>query len=175
MKVMDPEKDKKTSFLECRVKNLSKACSTPNLALKARTRASTEAADGRASLAIDGKLGTSWKATAASNQWLQIAFPAPTTINEIKLEEDPSSSIYRYAIQCYDDKTSRWVTCFNGRHIKREFVAPIISRRTRSVRLVVMGIKKGSPAIREFGIYNDTTGQVFNDPNGMKARHLVGK
>ena len=175
MKVMDPEEDKKTSFLECRVKNLSQACSTPNLALRARAKASSEAPGSRASMVIDKKTDTAWKAAEGGEQWLQLAFPMATTINEFKIQEDKSSSINHYVIQCYDDKATKWVTCFNGMHIRREFVAPIVSRRTRGVRLIVKSTKEGVPAITEFGAYNDTKAEVFNDPKGIAARHKVGQ
>jgi len=54
MKVMDPEKEKRTKFVDCLVKQLSNACSTPNLARHARSSASSAASSGRAQCAIDG-------------------------------------------------------------------------------------------------------------------------
>ena len=126
-------------------------------------------------MVIDKKTDTAWKAAEGGEQWLQLAFPMATTINEFKIQEDKSSSINHYVIQCYDDKATKWVTCFNGMHIRREFVAPIVSRRTRGVRLIVKSTKEGVPAITEFGAYNDTKAEVFNDPKGIAARHKVGQ
>jgi hypothetical protein len=127
MRVMDPEKDKRTKFVNCLVKHLSEACSTA------------------------------------------------TTINEFKIKEDPSSSVIRYVIECWDGKTSRWVSCFNGRAIGGEFVAPIVSRSTQRVRLRVMQTNSGNPGIAEFEAYNDAKGMAFKDPTGEAATRLVGK
>ncbi len=175
MRVMDPEKDKKSSFVDCRVKNLSGACSTANLAAKAKATASSQAAGNEAAKAVDGKATTAWKATSAADQWLQLDFPKATTINEFRIKEDAASSIIRYVIERWDDKASRWLGCFNGRAIGPEFIAPIVSRTTRKVRLLVMRTTKGNPSIREFEAYNDTTGKVFNDKTGAAAIKLIGK
>jgi len=175
MKVMDPEKDKKSKFVDCLVKNLSQACSTPNLAAKATASASSEEGGNRAAKANDGKADTAWKATSAADQWLEIDFGKPTTINEFKIKEDPSSSVIRYVIQCWDDKASQWVGCFNGRGIGDGFVAPIVSRTTNKARLFVVRTKEGNPCIAEFAAYNDTTAEAFNDPNGVAATRRVGK
>ena len=175
MRVMDPEKDKKSSFVDCLVKNLSGACSTANLAAKAKATASSQAAANEAAKAIDGKAATAWKATAATDQWLQLDFARPTTINEFRIKEDASSSVIRYVIERWDDKASRWLSCFNGRAIGPGFVAPIVSRTVRKVRLLVIRTTKGNPCIREFEAYNDTTGKVFNDKTGTAAQKLIGK
>ena len=53
-------------------------------------------------------------------------------------------------------------------------MAPIVGRRTRAVRLVVRGTKNGVPAITEFEAYNNTGGEVFNDPKGIAARNRYG-
>jgi formylglycine-generating enzyme required for sulfatase activity len=164
MKVMDPEKDKKSSFVNCVLKDLSAACSTPRLA--AKLSASSEAAGNEAAKAGDGDPATAWKATAAENQWVQLDFGAPTTVNEFRLKEDPASSVIRYVIECWDDKESRWAGCFNGRTIGSDFVAPIVSRTTQKARLMIVRTEKGNPAISAFDAYNDTTGEVFNVPVG---------
>ena len=135
MHVADPEKDKRSSFVNCVVRNLGDACKTPNLAAKA-------------------KLATSMK---ENDQWVQIDFGAPTAINEFKLKEDPSSSISRYRIECWNDKAGRWVGCFNGMDIGAEFVAPIVGRNTTKARLFIMRTTKGDPAISAFEAYNDTS------------------
>ncbi len=107
--------------------------------------------------AIDGKADTFWRAASSSDQWLELDFARPTTINEFIIREHSSSSINRYVIQSWDDKASRWVGCFNGMGIGREFMAPIVSRTTRKVRLFIMKAAKGNPCIAEFAAYNDTT------------------
>jgi len=169
MRVADPEKDKHSKFEDCLVKPLVKACSTPNLALKAKAAASSAVAGSEAAKAIDGNEGTVWKAEGASEQWLELTFATPTTINELRLKEDPSSSINRYTIQCWDATNKKWDGCFNGRAIGADFVAPIISRTTQRVRLLITQTANGSPCITEFGAYNDLTGDAFNDPTGAKA------
>ena len=180
MRVMDHEKDKNSKFVDCIYKDLSKACSTPNLAKKAKAAASSEAAANKAAMAIDGKPDTFWKPAAATGeQWLRLGFPAATTVNEFKIKEGPSSAISWYQIQYYDDKaaaSNKWISCFNGMSIGGEFVAPIVSRTTRGVRLVVMSTKDGNPpCISEFEAYNDTSGEVLNDQNGPAAEGKVGK
>ena len=175
MRVMDPEKDKRTKFVNCLVKHLSEACSTPNLAPKAKTTASSQAAGNEAAKAIDRNAATSWKAASADGQWIELSFATATTINEFKIKEDPSSSVIRYVIECWDGKTSRWVSCFNGRAIGGEFVAPIVSRSTQRVRLRVMQTNSGNPGIAEFEAYNDAKGMAFKDPTGEAATRLVGK
>jgi hypothetical protein len=175
MKVMDPEQDKRTSFLDCLVINLTQAAKTRNLALKSKAGASSTAEGRKADLAVDDDAETSWKAASSGDQWLELQFTSPITVNEFKLMEDKSSTIDRYAIQYYDDKAKKWTTCFNGMHIKREFVAPIVSRRTRGVRLVVKSSKSGLPAIAEFAAYNNTGGKPFSDPKGIAARNTYGQ
>ncbi len=157
MKVMDPEKDKKSKFVDCLVKKLSDACSTPNLAIKAKATASSGQ---RPANAIDAKATTSWQAASATDQWLQIDFGRAATINEFKIKEDASSSIIRYVIECWDAKASRWVGCFNGMAIGAEFVAPIVGRTTTKTRLRVIRTTKGNPRIAEFEAYNDRTGAL---------------
>jgi hypothetical protein len=158
MRVMDPEQEKRSKFVDCLVKNLGDACSTPNLALEATASASSSAPDGGAAAAVDGEAATSWRPTASAKEWLELQFARPTTINEFKIKEDPSSSIRRYVIQCWDDEASRWVGCFHGRSVGSAFVAPIVARTTRKVRLWVAGTAQGKVGITEFEAYNDTTG-----------------
>ncbi|MDP6634143.1 MAG: right-handed parallel beta-helix repeat-containing protein [Phycisphaerae bacterium] len=144
MRVMDPEKDKKSKFVDCLVKKLSDACSTPELA--AKTTAS------------------------ASGKWRQLDFGKPVVVNEFKIKEDASSSIERYVIEWWDAKASRWVGCFNGMAIGTEFVAPIVARTMTKARLRVIRTKKGNPRITEFKAYNDTTGALPITPGGYLIR-----
>jgi len=158
MRVMDPEKEKKSTFVDCVVKNLSDACSTRNLAAKAKVTVSSQEPGNEASRATDGKAATFWKAASSDDQWLQVDFARPTAINEFRIKEDASSSVIRYAIECWDDKASRWVGCFNGRTIGPDFIAPIVARMTRKVRLFITRTASGNPCIGEFEAYGDTTG-----------------
>ncbi len=173
MRVMDPEKDKKSSFVDCVLKDLSKACSTPKLAAKSTT--SSETSGHEAAQAADGDAATSWKAATAEDEWIQLDFGKPATVNEFKIKEAPSSSVVRYVIQCWDDKQSKWIGCFNGRGIGSEFVAPIVSRSTQKARLLVMRTKSGNPGIAEFAAYNDTSGEVFNVARGGVPPGRAGK
>jgi len=158
MAVMDREKEKKSTFVNCLVKNLSDACSTRNLAAKAAVSASSEEPGYEAAKAIDRNAATCWKATSANGQWLQLVFAGPQTVNEFRIKEDPSSSVIRYVIECWDAKASRWVGCFNGRTIGPDFIAPIVGRTTKKVRLLIMRTNGGNPSISAFAVYNDTTG-----------------
>ena len=173
MRTMDPEKDKRASFVNCVLKDLSAACKTAKLAAKAS--ASSEAAGNEAAKAADDDAATAWKATAAEDQWIQLDFGKPTTVNEFKIKEDPSSSVIRYVIECWDDKASKWVGCFNGRAIGAEFVAPIVSRTASKARLMIRKTTKDNPSIGSFEAYNDTTGEVFNVARGGVPPARAGK
>ena len=152
MRVMDPEKDKKSSFIKCVLKDLSAVCSTPKLATK-----------------------VSVAPKSSENQWIQLDFGKPTTVNEFRIKEDPASSVVRYVIECWDDKASKWVGCFNGATIGADFIAPIVSRTTQKTRLMIMRTTKDNPAIISFEAYNDTTGEVFNVPVGSMPPVRDGK
>ena len=175
MRTMDPEKDKRSSFVNCLLKDLSAACSTPNLAAKATVSASSQERGNEAAKAIDQNAATFWKAASAKDQWLQLDFTRPTPITEFRIREDASSSVVRYVIEYWDAKDSRWVGCFNGRTIGPDFVAPIVSRTTQKVRLLVMRTTSGNPCISEFAAYNDTTGEIFNVPVGGVPPGRPGK
>jgi len=174
MRVMDPEKDKRTKFVDCEVTHLSKAASSPNLALEGKAKASSEAPGNAAAGVNDGDADTAWTAQSPEDQWIQLVFPEEQTINEFRIKEAPKSSITRYEIQYADAKTKQWVSCFNGLAIGEDFIAPIVTRKTRGVRLRILGTREGSPSIREFAAYNGS-GEPFNDPTGEAATRLVGK
>jgi len=165
MRVMDPEKEKRTRFVDCLVKNLSDACSTPNLAPKAAVSASSQEAGHEAAKATDGKAATSWKATASADQWLELDFGKPTTVNEFRIREDASSSVSRYLIELWSQRASRWVGCFHGRAIGSDFIAPIVSRTTRKARLLILRTDKGNPCIAEFEAYDDATSGPKRGPS----------
>jgi hypothetical protein len=170
MKVMDPGKQKKSVFVNCGVKNLGDACGTPNLAVKAKASASSQAPGNEAAKAIDRSAATAWKAAAPGEQWLQLDFAGPAPLNALKITEDPSSSVNRYVIQCWDEKASKWVGCFNGMTIGPEFMAPIVGRITRKVRLLILGTTGGNAGIAEFEAYNDTAGWLPVTASGQPGK-----
>ena len=166
MRVMDPEKDKKTSFVNCLFKDLKNACSSNELQSTMSTGIKVDSDSSSAA----------WQAEASSEQWIQLEFERATKINEFKISEDSGSSVTRYFIEYWDDKTSNWLSCFNGREIGVDFVAPIVSRVTTKARLRIMNTKSGKSKITEFTAYNDTTGfTTFNDPTGVAAVRITGK
>jgi hypothetical protein len=170
MRVMDGEREKRSSFVNCGVKNLGDACKTPDLAARATASASSQEPGYEAAKAIDGNAATAWKAASANDQWLELAFAAPQPVNSFRIKEDPSSSVIRYAIECWDAKASRWVGCFNGRAIGPEFMAPIVSRTAKKVRLLILRTNSGNPAISAFEVYNDTAGWLPVKANGEPGR-----
>ena len=172
MRVMDPEKDKRTKFTDCLVTDLSSACLTTNLVLNAT--ALSASAGRSAAGANDGDLGTAWIGGTSDNEWIQFSFEEAQSVNEIRIREDPASSITRYQIQYADPVSNTWKSCFNGMHIGNEFVAPIVNFRTKALRLKIMATDKGRPAIREFEAYLGS-GRLFNDPDGTAATRIVGK
>lgn len=174
MKVMDPEKEKKTRFIDCEVLDLSTAGSTKNLILGATTKSSSDSGEHGSGNANDGDPATVWKPSSTKEQWIQFDFPTAQTINEFRIKEGPGSSIIRYEIQCADPLTNEWFSCFNGREIGADFIAPIVSQETSSVRLRIIATKSGLPSIREFSAHNGK-GRPFNDANGTAAGATVGK
>lgn len=157
MYVADPEKDKRSTFENCVVLNLATACTSTNLAAKAKATASSEVAGFGAAKVNEANAAGPWKAQKETNEWVQLDFATPVAINEFKLKEDPSSKISRYTIECWDDKAGRWVSCFNGIEIGADFVAPIVPRTTSKARLLVHRTAAGVPAIASFEAYLDTT------------------
>lgn len=163
------------TFLNCLIKPLSGACSTANLAKEAKASASTSASGHQAAAANDGNTGTVWKATAGTDQRLELDFGRPTTVNEFRIKEAPSSSIARYVIECWDDQAAKWIGCFNGLKIGPDFIAPIVSRTTTKARLLVKRTDAGNPAIAEFEVYNDTTAGSSNPSPAATPRAAMGR
>jgi formylglycine-generating enzyme len=163
MRVMDPEKDKRSKFYNCVIKKLSDSCSTTNLAIKARVTVSSQIGTRSATYVNDGKSTSVWTATEATGQWLEIDFRRDTKINEFRIKEGPASSITQYEIEYWDEKSARWVSCFNGMNIGNSFVAPIVQRSTKKVRLLIKQTKSGNPAIAEFEAYHDTSSTFAHD------------
>ncbi len=174
MKVADPEKEKLTKFEDCVVKNLSQACSSVNFALKATITASSTQIGSNAMNVSDDKVETVWRAEKPEGQWLELTFAVATTLNEFRLNEDPSSEISRYVIECWDSGRKQWINCFNGSAIGHNFIAPIVSRTTQKVRLMILKTSRGNPGIAEFSAYHDMGGELFNDSNGTAACGKVG-
>ena len=143
------------TFTNCVVKPLGKACGTTNLALTATASAASAESGRPGTSATDGNAGTSWKASASAGQWLQIDFGRPQTINEFRLREDPASSVTRYVIECWDERSAAWIGSFNGLTIGPDFIAPIVSRSTSKVRLMILQTAGNAPCISEFEAYND--------------------
>jgi hypothetical protein len=152
------------AFADCLIKPLGKACSTENLALTATTSATSAVSGHEAGKALDGNENTSWQAENGADQWLQLDFAQATTINEFRLREADTSSVTRYVIQCWDDPAAKWIGCFNGLAIGPDFIAPIASRTTSKVRLLIKKTTSGAPRIKEFAAYNDTTSGPSDQP-----------
>ena len=152
MRVMDPEKDKKTTFVDCRVKDLVAACSSDKL--WGNLTQSEEDAEGF---------------------WIQLNFGKPTAVNEFRIKEKKGSSISRYLIELWDIENSTWRSCFNGLSIGTKFVAPIVERKTTKARLRVIGAKAGQPQITEFAAFKDPLGEEWNVKRGDNTPNRVGK
>lgn len=136
------------TFTNCLFRNPGDGRPAP-LPVAAAT-ASSSAPGHDAAMAVDGNQATCWKAASGGEQWLQLDFSGPVPIGEFSISEDAGSSIMRYEIRCWDDRTSMWVRCFTGRTIGADFVAAITSRTARKVRLTIMATAGGPPAIAEF-------------------------
>jgi hypothetical protein len=167
MRVMDPEKDKRSSFADCRLIDLSTACSAPKLPAKLSASSSAE------SPAADAALPC--KPTGSADQWLQLDFAKPTLVNEFRLKEAAGSSIGSYVIEYWDEKGSNWESCFHGRTIGRDFVAPVVGRTTQKARLRVLRISDGISCISDFTACNNTAGEVFSVARGSMPPARLGK
>ena len=177
MRVMDGEKDKKTTFVECVIKDLTAAGKTPKLKAKVSTSSKTAGRKAKkaADDAVDDDIVAAWQTGEPEGRWIQLDFGKPTKVNEFRIKEKPSSSITRYWIEYWDDKNSKWVNCFNGREIGADFIAPIIGRTTSKARLRVLQTQSGQPVIADFAAYHDTTGDELNVARGDAAPNRVGK
>ena len=145
-----------STFSNCTVRQVSdRGNDGLNLASAAQVSASSSVPGHEPSGAIDGKAATGWKAASSTDQWLQLDFGHPQTINKFRIKEDPPSSVVRYVIECWDDKAEKWIGCFNGLTIGADFIAPIVSRTTSKVRLLIKETSSGDPEIAEFEAYNE--------------------
>jgi hypothetical protein len=154
MAVMDREKDKRSTFKDCFVKDLSAACSSPKHPAKL-----TEIA----------------AAAGASGPTFLLDFGRPVSINEFKLKEDPASGISRYIIEYWDDKKLQWMSCFNGMNIGGDFVAAIVPRTTSKARLRVIANSKEKAVLTAFDAHNDPLGDALNVARGAETPNRAGK
>lgn len=153
MAVMDPEKDKKSTFTNCYVKDLSSACNTPKLPAKA------------------GEL----KANENGIQSMTLDFGKPVKVTDFRLKEE-GSIVARYSVEYFDAKTSKWLSCFNGMGIGGDFVAPIATRTFQKARLNIIRTSNNEPAkITAFEAYNDALGDPLNVPKGQAVPNRAGK
>jgi hypothetical protein len=153
MKVMDPEKDKKSAFIDCFVKDLSAAASSTKHPAKESTV----------------------PASATEGQSFVLDFGHPVAINEFKLKEDADSGVSRYIIEHWDDKKAGWMSCFNGMGIGGEFIAAIVPRTTSKVRLRVLANSKDKAVLTAFEAYNDPLGDPLDVAKGTATPNRVGK
>ncbi len=154
MAVMDREKDKRSTFKDCFVKNLSAAGSSLKHPAKMTEMAAAAGATGPAFL---------------------LDFGHPVSINEFKLKEDPASGISRYIIETWDDQKSQWKSCFNGMGIGGEFVCAIVPQTTSKARLRVIANSKEKTALTAFDAYNDPQGDALNVARGGDTPNRSGK
>jgi len=154
MAVMDREKDKRSTFKDCFVKNLSAAGSSPKHPAKM-----TEIA----------------AAAGATGPTFLLDFGRPVSINEFKLKEDPASGISRYIIETWDDKKSQWKSCFNGMGIGGEFVCAIVPQTTSKARLRVIANSKEKAVLTAFDAHNDPPGDALNVARGSDTPNRPGK
>lgn len=153
MAVMDPEKDKKSTFTNCFVQDLTAAAKSMKHTAKE----------------------TSVPASATEGQSFVLDFGRPVAINEFKLKEDVVSEISRYIIEYWDNKKADWVSCFNGLGIGAEFIAAIVPRTTSKVRLSVLANSKEKAIITAFEAYNDPSGEPLDVAKGTATPNRVGK
>jgi hypothetical protein len=154
MAVMDREKDKRSTFKDCFVKNLSAAGSSPKHPAKM-----TEIA----------------AAADATGPTFLLDFGRPVFINEFKLKEAPASGISRYIIETWDDQKSQWKSCFNGMGIGGEFVCAIVPQTTSKARLRVIANSKEKAVLTAFDAHNDPPGDALNVARGSDTPNRPGK
>ena len=141
------------TFTNCLSRNLIDAGTGTNLALLATGVASSQQVGFEVTKGHDGNPSTVWRPATPANQWLELTFSTPTLINEFRLREASGSSITRYAIEYWNAETSSWASCFNGRTMGTNFIAPAVSRTTTKVRLWITSTASGTPGIADFEAY----------------------
>jgi len=151
MRTMDPEKDKRATFVDCFIKDLVKACDSPKLPAKATTK------------------------TEAGETVVELDLGKPRQVTEFLVSEAEGSQVDRWAIDAWDPKADRWVNCFNGRTIGTDFVAPIVARTTPKVRLRLMRTTAGEPKLAAFDAFDDRLGDPFSMPRGQDPPPRQGR
>jgi sulfatase modifying factor 1 len=155
-------------FVDCRIQNLSATCRTPPLPAKLSVSPTSIGNDA-------AKTSATSPAFMRPVHQMELHFRKPTVVNAFKIKEAPTSAVSRYVIECWDDKKSDWVGCFNGAAIGAEFVAPIVGRTTSKARLSILKTAAGGSKVTSFEAYNDTAGEVYNAMTGGKPSSHVGK
>ena len=150
--------DTSMTFTSCMSRNLTDAGTGTNLALAATAvSASSQQSGYEATKGRDGNASSGWRPAAwagtSGSDYLELDFASPTLVNEFRLREDSASSITRYLIQYWDSTSSSWLGCFNGRSMGTNFIAPIVSRTTTKLRLLITSTSTGTPGIAEFEAY----------------------
>ena len=162
------------AFIDCVTLDIN-GPSGPNLAREATASASSfTSRESRArahrppSHANDGNLGSAWTAApdAWSDQWLQLEFESPVTINEFLIRESAGSSIARFAIQAWDEAAEAWRDCFNGSRVGPAYKSAVVPVTTRKVRLYIYRTDLGSPGVDQFELYHNESGEpLHSTPN----------
>ncbi|MDY3989039.1 MAG: glycosyl hydrolase [Massilioclostridium sp.] len=138
-----------------------------------------------AEMAFDGFIGdgSRWNAASQSggNQWLEVDFGKPTTVNRTVLTENvPHLRITDYEIQYWDG--ANWQTCARGDSVGSKKENTFEEVTTTKLRLYVNKVTADSPSIEEFEVYyNDSenlaldkraTDNANQNDNGGKAYFL---
>jgi alpha-glucosidase len=131
------------------------ATPTPvNLALGKTATASSDRVDYPAGYANDGNTTTRWNVADASHindQWLEINFGAPTTVNKTVIKEISFQRITSYKIQYYNG--SSWVDACTGTTAGSNKVDTFATVTASKVRLYIV-TASNQPTVNEFEVYN---------------------
>ena len=124
-----------------------------------------------ANMAFDGVLGDTsrWNAGGdGGDQWLEVAFPQPLTIDRTVITER-FDRVTGYEIQYFDEGANSWKTCHSGGALgvnKEDRFTPV---KTRRLRLYVKGVNANSVSIEEFAVYGGDSGNLALDQTGITA------
>ncbi len=105
--------------------------------------------------ASDGNPKTTWQSDSgtAAGEWLELDFGTPERVERVILRENAFSSVSRFVIQAWDERTASWRDCLNGSGIGPNFLATPVPVTTQKIRLLIHRTAYGSPAINEFEAY----------------------
>jgi len=137
---------------------------TPNLAFRQRSFASSSADTSGADLANDNIFSTYWSgADGQTSGWLEIAFDRATAFNTVTIVEPrfseyygPHSRITSYQVQRWEN--GAWVEIVSGGTPSKFQIHQFSSTRAERVRLMITGSEQ-PPGIAEFGIYDEPPGK----------------